>query len=335
MITLTIAIPTFNRRDLVVDRVSEIRKLISQFESVDLLVIDNNSPDGTYEALDSRYGNEEKICLFRNEENINFHGNFLRLIEEARKEFLLVSSDEDEVTAEGLEKLLVFLNETSPSFVSTQFWIDRGKGSYLYRGSRKKEEIHSKEFHATSFYLSGIVFSVSLAKKYLQNLKSRADTCMGVYYYPHTLLAAHMIAEGRAYLAPFEVCKEISNFSPNVKTPTGSDYNVLTARWEQFKGIYDYLVMAEVASECDVLGSKLRELRIVHGNRIIDWLRWGVVIERPDLRDLFDSSVQFCQSSLHYEQSPIDFPVNGQAPTEDDVARASLSSLTTWRLTKR
>lgn len=335
MTTITIAIPTFNRRDLVLDRVFEIRKLISQFEFVDLLVIDNNSPDGTYEALASRFGNDEKIRLFRNEENINFHGNFLRLIEEAKNEFLLVSSDEDEITADGLEKLLIFLKENNPSFVSTQFWIDRGKGAYLYRGSRKKEEIHLKDFHASSFYISGLVFSVSLAKQYLQSLRSRADTCMGVYYYPHTLLAAHMIAEGRAYFLPFAACKEKHNYSPNVQTPIGSSYNTLNARWEQFKGIHDYIIMAERASKCDVRGSKLRVMRISHENRIIDWLRWGVVIERPDLSDSFDTSFHAWHFSLPSEPVPSDFPVNGQAPSEDDIARASLSSLTTWMLTKR
>jgi glycosyltransferase involved in cell wall biosynthesis len=87
-------------------------------EQAEVLVIDDASGDGTHAEL-ARLCAGTAVRLLRNESNLGYAGNVLRLFEECRTPYLLVASDDDAVVTASLAPLARLLEERSPAFVST------------------------------------------------------------------------------------------------------------------------------------------------------------------------------------------------------------------------
>lgn len=114
--SLTIGIPTFNRRDAVLERIQELfaKPLPS---NVSVLVIDNHSTDGTFDALLEAQREFPELRVTQNSENLGYAGNLFRLFEEAETDYLLIDSDEDEVLIDKIVDFLEFLDNKKPSFL--------------------------------------------------------------------------------------------------------------------------------------------------------------------------------------------------------------------------
>ncbi len=100
---LTIAIPTFNRKDYLEIALKSIYCQID--ERVEILVSDNCSEDGTQELIANKYA---QIKYYRNERNIGM-GNFKRCYDRAEGDFILLLGDDDLVVEGMLKRILEFL----------------------------------------------------------------------------------------------------------------------------------------------------------------------------------------------------------------------------------
>lgn len=87
----TVAIPVFNRRDMVLHAVeSALAQTVTELE---VLVVDNCSTDGTWEALQTVV--DPRVRLVRNERNVGLFGNFNRCIELAGGTYLRFLCSDD------------------------------------------------------------------------------------------------------------------------------------------------------------------------------------------------------------------------------------------------
>ena len=73
---LTIGIPTFNRSAVLIKNIDYILSL-DILDKIELLVIDNNSHDDTFNILCSKYKN--KFNFIKNESNVGFSKNTIKL----------------------------------------------------------------------------------------------------------------------------------------------------------------------------------------------------------------------------------------------------------------
>ena len=69
----TVAIPVYNRRDLVQRALQSV--LTQDIDDLDILVVDNCSDDGTWEALTAY--RDPRLRLVRNERNVGLFGNLI------------------------------------------------------------------------------------------------------------------------------------------------------------------------------------------------------------------------------------------------------------------
>lgn len=104
---LTIAIPTFNRKDYLVKALESIFCQID--ERTEVLVSDNCSEDGTKELMESNYPN---VTYYRNEKNVGME-NFKRCYDRAKGKFILLLGDDDLVVNGALKIILDFLEENN------------------------------------------------------------------------------------------------------------------------------------------------------------------------------------------------------------------------------
>ena len=65
---IVILIPTYNERDLIIDLLNEILVIKKKNIKIDVFVIDDNSPDGTGEIVESHFKETKRVTLIRREQ---------------------------------------------------------------------------------------------------------------------------------------------------------------------------------------------------------------------------------------------------------------------------
>lgn len=234
---LTIAYPTFNRSEIVLERVNHLQQSKIP-EGINVLVIDNCSEDKTYETLrEATQNSSDKFRILKNHANIGFAGNFFRLFEEAESEYLMISSDEDEVLVENLEALITFLSTKRPSFVSGQAIVfDKP-----YRGQCTREKkISLQEFQVASGYISGIIFRREEAESAIKRLSLMRESNVAVHVYPQVLLMTEMLLIGNCFWFPKVLTVKRHQVYSSITNPGGDVYYHLVGRSQQLVAFLDY-----------------------------------------------------------------------------------------------
>ncbi|MBI4830849.1 MAG: glycosyltransferase [Candidatus Lindowbacteria bacterium] len=62
-VKLSVILPTYNEGDIINELVERIMSTLDRIIPYEVIVVDDNSPDGTAEAINRRFGNSEKVRL--------------------------------------------------------------------------------------------------------------------------------------------------------------------------------------------------------------------------------------------------------------------------------
>jgi len=162
MVKLTIAIPTFNRNELLLQ---SINKLIPQLTSeCKLIVLDNCSPLPVAETLDKSLslGERKKVNVFRNGVNVGGNANILRCFEYCESEWVWVLGDDDIVVPESISIILSDIQRHSDC-IYFSYSFD------LFTNSAEGETKGIKEFAETMWfpaiiYISAGIFRMNMLK---------------------------------------------------------------------------------------------------------------------------------------------------------------------------
>ena len=166
---LTIAIPTYNR----VDKLKYALKYVIQYsekESIEIIVSDNASTDGTEEYVCSLIERNTMIKYYRNDENLGFDGNFLNCLEKATGKYVWLLSDDDILLPGAIESVLETLKEcpicihlNTSSLISDEplkFTSPRYKEEGIVKYTDKNKFLHTVGIYCT--FVSALVFNVDL-----------------------------------------------------------------------------------------------------------------------------------------------------------------------------
>ncbi|MFX1388577.1 MAG: glycosyltransferase family 2 protein [Promethearchaeota archaeon] len=99
---MSICIPTYNRDTILYDLLNKIIKFKS--EEIEIVISDNASVDNTKELVESI--KDDRIKYFRNDKNLGFDGNILKLVERANGEFLFFCGDDENPDIEAFPYIL-------------------------------------------------------------------------------------------------------------------------------------------------------------------------------------------------------------------------------------
>jgi len=268
---LTLGIPTYNRKDVIVERVKELINS-SAYDLVEILIIDNDSPDGTFEHL-KEICDGTPIRVLKNSKNIGFRGSFIRLFEECQTEYLIISSDEDLLILNSVNSLIKFLKKYKPLFVSTQYYlsnefikenfgivtktnlnttktykseeITKCTSKHLektlirgQKGQKNNSRIFIDEIFGASAHMPGLIYKVEESKQSIDDIKFHI--MQPELPYPHSLLAAELIMKGICFWWNEPILEEKCRISYNINPHWGVEYYHLPARWNQHKLFVDY-----------------------------------------------------------------------------------------------
>lgn len=107
MIKCTIAIPVYNRKNKTLNHIALESALAQKAEGLEILVVDDCSTDGTWEAL-QKYS-DPRLKLIRNEKNVGLFGNFNRCLTLAQGKYFRLLCSDDQLAPGCLEKEIALM----------------------------------------------------------------------------------------------------------------------------------------------------------------------------------------------------------------------------------
>lgn len=118
---VSILIPVYNRENLIE---ATILSAINQtYKNIEIIVVDNQSTDKTWEILQKLASKYDRIKIFQNETNIGPVRNWKRCIDEASGEYGKILWSDDLIAPEFLEKTVSYLTDANIGFVFTRTYI--------------------------------------------------------------------------------------------------------------------------------------------------------------------------------------------------------------------
>lgn len=168
MLTLTIAIPTYNRNQVLA---RNVELLVPQLtDRCELLVIDNHSDRPVTEDLGSvQIRASGKVRIICNQSNVGGDANILRCIEHAQGDFVWVLGDDDEPSPDAVMQALQEIDEY-PDVDVFRFFDPTTNEKAPLKGQRLTSvDAYLKNSNSlgTLIFMSTLVLRVREAKRYL------------------------------------------------------------------------------------------------------------------------------------------------------------------------
>lgn len=106
---VSIVIPTFNRIDLVGETIDSA--LAQTYDNIEVIILDNNSTDGTIDCLEADYRGSSNVRIYQNEVTLDIVQNWRKCFELSKGEYVLILWSDDLIDPEFISKTHNFLEE--------------------------------------------------------------------------------------------------------------------------------------------------------------------------------------------------------------------------------
>ena len=142
---VSVLIPVYNREELVIESVESA--LSQTYKNIEIVVVDNASTDNTWMVL-QKYAKNEKVKLYRNEENIGPVLNWIECLNKASGRYANFLYSDDTIHENFIEVCLRKINESAAiGFVRAKY-VDRDKVKNFHSviDNSKDELMSSREY---------------------------------------------------------------------------------------------------------------------------------------------------------------------------------------------
>ena len=124
---LSIAIPTFNRAEILNEALTCLMSQIKDFKNIEVIISDNNSTDNTKEIINNWHTKyPDIITTFFQKENTGFYGNFKKCKELAKGKYVWLLSDDDHLLECSIKRIVSILERNNPDVLYLE---NRGKNT--------------------------------------------------------------------------------------------------------------------------------------------------------------------------------------------------------------
>ncbi|MCI9176146.1 MAG: glycosyltransferase [Lachnospiraceae bacterium] len=97
---VSVCIPAYNNAEYIEETIQSV--LEQTYQNIELIVVDDNSTDDTVKVLESI--GDERLKLYRNQENLGMVGNWNRCLELASGEYVKLICADDIIAKDAIEK---------------------------------------------------------------------------------------------------------------------------------------------------------------------------------------------------------------------------------------
>lgn len=141
---VSILIPTYNRKDLVVRAIESA--LAQTYKNIEVIVSDNCSEDGTVKFLQMLYGKNNKVRIFKNLKNLGPVKNWINCLNKCSGEYVKLLFSDDTIEYNYIEESVKFLSDESIGLVYSPVIIENNfKKRFYYQTYKKSMKILSRK----------------------------------------------------------------------------------------------------------------------------------------------------------------------------------------------
>lgn len=188
---LSICIPTFNRGEIVYKTVKKC--LEYKNPNIEVVVSDNCSEDNTEGLLSTI--TDKRFKYFKNDYNNGFL-NLISVLTYGQGEYLLLTSDEDIIIPESLDKIINILKNENPAILKASANLFGEKYVAHRNGVYQAGFEAIRTYGSGCSYISGYIYNKKIMDKILMGAKgTNVDRRFG-YSYCFTNLAREMLQYG-------------------------------------------------------------------------------------------------------------------------------------------
>ena len=228
---LSICIPSYNRGHRALELVKSLLDMecVRERDYIEIVVSDNGSTNHAEEYTQIKDICDSHVVYHRNEENLNFLGNFNTVIKLSTGHYCLLISDEDSLD-EALFSDLICMLEELPDIgmikARTSIQYLNFKAKY---GTAGYEAL--KEFYLQGNYISGTVYNRDyVTDELIDGLRSLYGGEQSYIYYPHLFVEGFVLNLADFYF--YDKCLVIEGVSEDDK-PIADNVSVLPfSTWE-------------------------------------------------------------------------------------------------------
>jgi glycosyltransferase involved in cell wall biosynthesis len=280
---ITLCIPTFNRQDTVCSLLNNlIQNQLNDF--ADILVIDDGSSDESFSKM-QQFVSEKNIRILKNDTNLGFAGNILRLSVECQTEYIAFCTDDEVVLGSGFKDLFKILEEYSPDFLSTHFISHINT-----REHRRISEIELVDVWKSSKHFPGLVFKKTAIDKAQEDLHFYLNSKnLSAKFFPQVFLATIIKLSGMKLMrAPVEI-SQYSKYRPDSgqiddQNRHYASLSTVIERHNGFSALYNsYLSDPSYSS----FHADLKRLIKNHNNAFYKMVESGIGFDDPKLLAIF------------------------------------------------
>jgi hypothetical protein len=175
---LSITIPTFNRASLLQECLDAVLPQTVNLP-VEVVVIDNASPDGTRQLLNAYGFRFKSLRWFQNHRNLGYAGNQAKCIEYAAGKYTAILCDDDIYLPGAVNRILTVIQRKDYAFIALNYSaFTRSPAKPIIPAVGPKEDTEFNRAydvmkHPSVGHYSGFVFNSLLAKDALLELTQR------------------------------------------------------------------------------------------------------------------------------------------------------------------
>ena len=288
-IKLTIGYATHNRKDYIVRRITNLINIDAP-DDVEIIIVDNASTDGTFEAI-SDLVVDSKIKVFRNSENLGFAGNFVEVLKRATGDYVIWSSDEDNINFNGVQNLFDWMDDKKFDVIFLNHYRKEKSKKIIPLRKNRTRVIEYTDLWGCC-HLPGSVWNRSVT---LTNLDDW-DEMKNKYpetskYYPNLLLMVKLIPSFNCYFFDGYISyqRDLAK-SQNAVYECGLQYFHLIPRWLQHNEIIE-LIESCIQKTEDIKNKKYLHKMYKSLNRnLYTYISTAIREERPHLYAYFSRS---------------------------------------------
>ena len=149
---VSVCIPAYNNAGYIKDTIESI--LSQTYKNLELVVVDDNSSDNTWEVISSIP--DGRLKVFRNEENLGMAGNWNRCMSLTRGEFVKLICADDRIDRDAIEReALAMIKNPSVVLVEsdTRLMNTQGKVNGTFRRYPKSGLVDGKKLAKASLMI--------------------------------------------------------------------------------------------------------------------------------------------------------------------------------------
>lgn len=169
---VSILIPVYNRRSMIEQCVDSA--LRQTYETVEVVIVDNASSDGTWEACQRLAFHDPRVRVFQNDSNIGPVRNWRRCLTEARGEYAKFLYSDDLLKPRFLELLMPFLRDgkVGLAFCAPEIGETERSGVLTFAWAMKSGKYESQRFINDALFGGRVSASPCAVLSRLEDLKA-------------------------------------------------------------------------------------------------------------------------------------------------------------------